>query len=490
MKSGARIVLGAASVLALTVNFTACGGSSSHDSMIAGSGASAAAGSGASNGSAAANSGGSSSINTGSDASVGIGAGGIDDSCAADVSTGKLVPLDMYIMLDVSGSMLSLTTGNVSKWDAVKSALEAFLKDQASAGLGVGLQYFPLLKPNAPTSCTTDASCGDSGPCFLRFCQGLAGAGAGIVPCTRNADCRGALNGPCIPLTECSLNTDFICPVVGDPCGPDPNGADLGTCQEASTHSCEHTTNCDAAVYAAPAQPIATLPNAAAKLIASIDGTTPKGDTPTAPALSGAIQQASSWAKAHPDHRVVAVLATDGLPTECTPTDINQVAAIAAKGVAATPSIDTFVIGVFGPDDVAQRAPSNLDTIALSGGTKSAYIVDTTKDVTAQFLAALDAIRGGKLDCAFQIPEPSNGQTLDYTKVNVRVKTSASASNLFYVGSAAGCDAASGGWYYDADPAQGATPSMIVACPASCSAFQAAQDASVEIALGCQTIVK
>lgn len=491
MKSGARLVLAAASVWAVAVNFTACGGSSSHDSMIAGSGASAAAGSGASSGSAAASSGGSSSINTGSsDASVGIGAGGVDDSCAADVSTGKLVPLDMYIMLDISGSMLSPTAQNVSKWDAVKSALEAFLQDKASAGLGVGLQYFPLLKPNAPTSCTSDASCGDSGPCFLRFCQGLEARGAGIVPCTRNADCRGSLNGPCIALTECSLNTDFVCAVVGDPCGPDSNGTDLGTCQPASTHSCEHTTNCDAAVYATPARPIATLPDAAAALIASIDGTTPKGDTPTAPALSGAIQQASAWAKAHPDHRVVAVLATDGVPTECTPTDINQVAAIAAQGVAATPSIDTFVIGVFGPDDVAQRAPSNLDTIALNGGTKSAYIVDTTKDVTAQFLAALDAIRGGKLDCAFQIPQPTNGQTLDYTKVNVRVKTGARASDLFYVGTAAGCDAASGGWYYDADPAQGATPSMIVACPASCTAFQAAADASVEIALGCQTIVK
>jgi hypothetical protein len=178
------------------------------------------------------------------------------------------------------------------------------------------------------------------------------------------------------------------------------------------------------------------------------------------------------------------------MPTECTPTDIGPVAAIAAQGVAATPSIDTFVIGVFGPDDVAQGAETNLNTIAKSGNTTSAFIVDTTKDVTAQFLAALDAIRGGKLDCAFQIPQPAAGNTLDYQKVNIRVKTAAGTSNLFYVAKASQCDATTGGWYYDQDPTAGATPTQIIACPTSCTAFQAATDASVEIALGCQTIVK
>src|SRR5450432_2228878 len=417
MRSGARIAIGIASVLAAAVNFTACG-SSSHDSMVGGS---AATGAGASMGTAASSSGGTVNLNTGGANGVGngsgIGQGGIDDRCAQDVSMAKLVPLDMYIMLDVSSSMLDATASTVTKWDAVKTALETFLKDKASAGLGVGLQYFPIAKPNAPTSCARNADCtGGTGPCFLKWCY-QAAVQIGVVPCDTDQDCGNF--GPCTTVAQCSKNTDYICVTTGVAC--DRNDPTLGTCTAIPPSICEHTASCDIPTYATPDQPIAPLPGSATGLIASIDAKMPNGQTPTGPALSGAIQQASTWAKAHPDHRVIALLATDGLPTECTPTDINQVGAIAAQGVAATPSIDTFVIGVFGPDDVALGAPGNLDTIARDGGTMSAFIVDTTQDVTAQFLAALDAIRGGKLDCAFQIPQPKNGGTLVYQEVNVNL---------------------------------------------------------------------
>jgi hypothetical protein len=474
-------------------NFAACGSSSS-DSMVAG-GTAANAGSIATN----AGNGGSLSLNSGgsSNGVTVIGVGGDGNACAAHVSTAQLVPLDMYIMLDISSSMLEQVSAQATKWDAVKSALETFLNDSASAGLGVGLQYFPQIKPNAPTSCTTDASCGDSAPCFTKFCKGYADGGLGIFPCSSNTDCPTLTDGiniyrgtPCTALTECSLNTDVACPTPGTACGNDPDGNDLGMCRLKTSFVCEHTTNCDAAVYAAPASAIAALPGATDGLIQSIENTTPNGETPTGPALTGAIQQAGAWAKAHPGHRVVAVMATDGLPTECTPTDIDQVGAIAAAGVQANPSIDTFVIGVFGADDIAANAPDNLDTIAKDGGTTSAFIVDTTKDVTTQFLAALDAIRGGKLDCAFQIPEPTNGEALDYSQVNVEVSISGQSDTvLYYVGSADKCDATGGGWYYDVDPAS-SIPTKIITCQNSCNAFQAAKDASVQIALGCQTVVK
>jgi hypothetical protein len=492
-------------MLIAALNFTACG-SASHDSTVTGGGSSAtgagegtsASSNGASSNGASSN-GGTSSLNTNSGGSSAlIGAGGIGDSCAAQVSTAKLVPLDMYIMLDVSSSMLDLTATNVSKWDAVKSALETFLNDGASAGLGVGLQYFPISKPNAPTSCNSDAQCtGGTGPCFLKWCY-QAAVQLGVVPCESTADCQldvpGTLMhdfGPCVTVAQCSKNADYICSMPGAACGNDPTlGTSLGNCAAMPPSLCEHTASCDIPTYATPAVPIAPLPGSAAAITMSINSTTPNGTTPTGPALSGAIQEATAWAKAHPDHRVVTLLATDGLPTECTPTDINQVGAIAAQGVAATPSIDTFVIGVFGPDDVAQGAPGNLDTIAQDGGTTSAFIVDTTKDVTTQFLAALDAIRGGKLDCAFQIPQPDDGQTLVYTEVNVQVSsTGQPETRLYYVGSVDKCDPKTGGWYYDTDP-NVTPPSKIITCPASCTAFQAATDASVEIALGCMTEVK
>jgi hypothetical protein len=218
----------------------------------------------------------------------------------------------------------------------------------------------------------------------------------------------------------------------------------------------------------------------------------PQGNTPTAPALTGAIQQASTWAKAHPDHRVVTVLATDGIPTRCEPTDIDPVAAIAKAGASASPSISTFVIGVFGATDVTQGAPDNLNLIAQQGGTQAAFIVDTQQDVTMQFLKALDTIRGERLACEFKIPQPKSGtDTLDYNRVNIQFTSGAAKDLVFYVKNAAGCDAASGGWYYDVDPATGVAPTKIIACPSSCSSFQLApKGASVGIALGCTTIVK
>jgi hypothetical protein len=456
--------------------------------MVGSAGAAAAA-------DAPGSSGGNGSLDLGgasNNGSSGTGNGtGAGDTCAADVSTAQPFPLDMYIMLDVSSSMLDETAATTTKWAAVKAAVEAFLKDNASAGLGVGLQYFPLEKPNAPTSCATNADCGDSAPCFLKACYNFPT----IVPCQTAQDCISPVDnknyGPCAPLGQCAKNGEYVCRDQGVGCGPDDTGKDLGACGPIVSSICLNTESCNAAQYATPAAPIAALPGAAANLLASIDAQVPSGNTPTAPALSGAIQQASAWAIAHPDHRVVTVLATDGLPTECTPTAIGSVAALAKAGVAASPSISTFVIRVFGSNDIAQGAPGNLKQIALQGGTKTAFIVDTQKDVTAQFLAALDTIRGARLACEFQIPQPASNQSLDYHFVNVQFTNGGAPSNVFYVKDAAGCDGVTGGWYYDVDPDQGLAPKKIIACPTTCTAFEgAASGASVGIALGCQTIVK
>lgn len=416
----------------------------------------------------------------------------LPDACAADVSTAQAVPLDMYVMLDVSTSMLDTTAANTSKWVAVKSALESFLNDKDSAGLGVGIQYFPIEKPNVPPSCTTDGPCGDAGPCFAKFCFGFYDIG-GFYPCKTNADCYSDIDkedyGPCTDIAFCA-KVDAPCDLPGGEC-QDKQGNDFGRCV-AQPGVCLNSDLCDAAVYAAPAAPIATLPAAAAGIVASIEAQTPNGNTPTGVALTGAIQQATAWATAHPDHRVITVLATDGLPTQCMPTDIDAVAAVAKAGVAASPSISTFVIGVFGAADVANGAPDNLNLIAQQGGTQAAFIIDTQKDVTTQFLAALDTIRGARLACEFKIPQPKSGtDTLDFNRVNVQFSDGATKDVVYYVKNAAGCDATTGGWYYDVDPLTGALPTKIIACPTSCTTFEgAANGASVGIALGCTTVVK
>ncbi|WP_104977672.1 vWA domain-containing protein [Sorangium cellulosum] len=70
---------------------------------------------------------------------AGEGGGRLDEegSCAQTSAETALLPLDMLVLLDRSGSMLG------SKWSGVTSAISTFVTDAASAGMNVGLTYFP-----------------------------------------------------------------------------------------------------------------------------------------------------------------------------------------------------------------------------------------------------------------------------------------------------------------------------------------------------------
>ena len=73
------------------------------------------------------------------DSGGGSGDGSLTDAnaCAAESQEAKPLPLDLYIMLDKSGSMQG------SKWTSTVSAINAFVNDAQSAGIGVGLDFFP-----------------------------------------------------------------------------------------------------------------------------------------------------------------------------------------------------------------------------------------------------------------------------------------------------------------------------------------------------------
>lgn len=64
---------------------------------------------------------------------------GFGKPCNTEVRNIELTPLDLLVVLDVSYSM-----DYDQKWSNVKSALKSFANNPQSAGLGVGLQYFPL----------------------------------------------------------------------------------------------------------------------------------------------------------------------------------------------------------------------------------------------------------------------------------------------------------------------------------------------------------
>jgi hypothetical protein len=416
-----------------------------------------------------------------------------DPACAGETQGAQPIEVDMYVMLDRSGSMLGLTNDGTSKWDAVRSALIAFAGDAASEGLGVGLQYFPLGKPDVPTTCTADSACAaaEGGVCLNTACAPSPIGTFEFTFCITDADCP-PLSPGCVPYGICELDDTFACFAVDDPAGCSDVSA--GACQGA-TGECSAFASCDAVDYATPAVPIAELPGNQTAFVDSLMSAVTTGLTPTPPAIDGAIQRATAHAAENPARRAIVVLATDGLPTDCVPPDVatveqavQTVADIAAEGLASAPSIRTYVIGVFSPEETAV-AQTNLDIMAAAGGSERAFIVDASGDVAMQFVAALSEIRAGTLQCELQVPQAPAGQTLSYDRVNIELTSGSTTENLFYVENEAGCSGAELGWFYDVDPSTGATPMTIRICSDSCARLQdLGSQATLEIRLGCATL--
>lgn len=84
---------------------------------------------------------------TGSGGSTGSGF----EECATSSDEATLVPLNMIVMFDRSGSMDSN-----NKWDDSTAALRAFLQDPGTAGLRVALRFFPTNDGCNGNSCATN----------------------------------------------------------------------------------------------------------------------------------------------------------------------------------------------------------------------------------------------------------------------------------------------------------------------------------------------
>jgi hypothetical protein len=311
-----------------------------------------------------------------------------DAACAQSTIEAKKTPLDMFIMLDQSGSMIIL---GQDRWTPVVNAIKQFVASAEMEGVGVGLGYFGNHPPGVP------------------------------------------------PL--------------------DPFA----------------TGSCDANDYARPDVPIDVLPNVRMPIEASLNAhSTPGGGTPTHPALSGSMQYATTWAVAHPDRKVIVVLATDGEPQGCTGNDINTVSDVARQGAMANPAINTYVIGV-GP------SLQNLNRIAQAGGSNMAYLVDAGN--TQQFLDAMKQIRGIALGCDYAIPKP-DGKLPDFTKVNIYHTPSGGSEGVIYHVTGPN-DCGKGGWYYERDGQN--NPIGIKVCPDSCKQLVDG-GGRIDIQVGCSSI--
>ena len=423
------------------------------------------------------------------------------NACAADTQQAKLAPLDLVFMQDVSGSMWETTSGSTTKWDAVKTAINTFTADPGSAGIGIGLQYFPLWQSGVPNSCSVTSECGASGgTCLSKTCSKNS-----ALFCNVNADCgtKGTCTGT---LQRCSGDPEFMCGSDNDCIIPAGGGGfyDLRPCNQPLDRGlCYHEyyggsgtvgISCTTSDYQALAVNVAALPGVGAAVSFSLNAHIPNGLTPTYNALAGAINAAKAYAASHPTDILAVVLSTDGIPNsgggagcDDTVADIDN---LAAAALAGTPSIKTFVIGVLSPADTG--GSGTLNGIAAAGGTTAATIIGTSSTTESDFVAALQKIRGQSLPCQFDLPVPEAG-TPDYSKVNVVYTDSATtnATIVPYVADLADCAAdggASGGWYYDNDPfADAGTPTKVVLCPATCNAVQSDPTGKVDVVQGCKT---
>jgi hypothetical protein len=258
--------------------------------------------------------------------------------------------------------------------------------------------------------------------------------------------------------------------------------------------ACESATGenriCAPAAYAQIATPIAVLPTPGERLIArGLGDRSPGGDTPLRPAVEGSLMHLRTHVSAHPDRKVALVLATDGVPSPgCAGNTIPATAALLSAARMSNPSVPTYVVGVYLPAEAQARAA--IDSLAMAGGAAPAFVIAPNEDLAKKFLETLATIRGQALPCELNIPAARPGAgAIDFGKVNIRFRSAAGDEDVPYTATAARCHPDRGGWYYDLDPATGATPTRIVACEATCRRWKAEPTASVDLRFGCKTIV-
>ena len=213
-------------------------------------------------------------------------------------------------------------------------------------------------------------------------------------------------------------------------------------------------TECEPEAYSVPDVPIGVLPQNADAIATQLANHAPLAQTPTKQAIQGATLALARYTSAHPDEKVVILLVTDassgigeGDPEDCYST-VAQAAEVAMQARAATPSIETYVLGL--------GDATGLNMLSQAGGTGDALVADAS--ASAAVVAAIREIRRRALPCGFALPP---GAERDPSLVNLeRIDASGTATTIPGVRNAAACDAMAGGWYYDNPKAPTPNPQL------------------------------
>jgi Mg-chelatase subunit ChlD len=355
------------------------------------------------------------------------GGGGKGDDASFDgeqcgsSTVANQVPGTLLVVLDKSGSMSEAPGGGAgpSKWQSTVAALGVMIQS-ASPSLEVGLLPFPAGKFN--------------------FAQ----------------------------LNNCLLNPSAP--------GCDKALADAG-CSDVDKQ---------------PVVPIAPLSQNGAAIDSWLKQTGPDGNTPTRHALKNgyAIVQAEPA-----QGQRYALLITDGEPTVAQPpfgpfpalaTECGQLADIEAEvaaAAAASPSVNTFVIGSPGSEPAAQF----LSQLAVNGKTPkdpsctpaagNCHYQIGTADFQNELEQVLSAIAGVVGDCIFDVPKGQGD--VDPNKVNVVIETPNGPVEIYKDPSH------QDGWDYT-----DATNTKIQLFGPACDLFKAQKGNAITIVLGCATVLK
>lgn len=219
----------------------------------------------------------------------------------------------------------------------------------------------------------------------------------------------------------------------------------------------------------------------------------PRGSTPTHDAYRYALDQLS---EVDGVGQKFLVLITDGTPTyalNCEgsgtqedPADPTPLIPEAASALGR--GMKTFVIGSPG----SEGARRSLSQMAQAGGTAIEgcshdgrprychFDMTAEADFAVALRDALASISGIALSCAYDIPEPPAGETLDLSKVNVRFSLPGSASELILQSPASA--ACSSGWRYSDDQSQ------VLLCGDTCDRVSSSTG-QLSLEFGCNTRV-
>jgi hypothetical protein len=231
---------------------------------------------------------------------------------------------------------------------------------------------------------------------------------------------------------------------------------------------------------------LTTLPSAA--FSEAIDDVTPeseddwRGGTPTLAVVRATIDYVQALREGGSTARHAIVLVTDGTPQDCDEDD--SVEAVAEIVASVSDEIPVYVIGVANPATEEEPDPpdnvSNLNQIAVSGGTGNAILVDTGNPARTvdTFNEAIAKIRSQGLSCEVDIPQPPSGKTFDKEAVNVSLTTDDTKTELGY---SPDCSDA-GAWRFDVPDA----PEKIVLCEDTCELTKAAAGPSLQVEFGCE----